>query len=72
MCLNTNKIKSVLVLFGLTLEDIAQLLDKKDKSTISKKFNNDTQITLIEAKKITDLINEKDENKQWIIEDIFF
>lgn len=71
MEINTKQLRSVRAKFDLTQLDLGNIIEKTDV-TYSRKENNIRPFHLIEAKKITDYINELDKNKEWIIEDIFF
>lgn len=71
MVINTRQLQSVRAKFGLQQGDLAKVINKTE-ATYSRKENNKAPFHLIEAKKITDFINELDKERNWIIEDIFF
>lgn len=69
--INKRKLASVRALFGLTMQDVSDIL-KITSATYSRKENGENDFRLIEAKAITDYINTLDDDREWIIEDIFF
>lgn len=63
----TQKIKSLIVAKGLTQQKLAERL-KMDKSTLSRKINNQSDFTIDEAKAMAKVL-ELDKNE---LSEIFF